>query len=397
MDLIASGNIRDRSTLMWSLRRHFAFLVRHLTLRRAWNCALCVAEMVAKRAVLRSHPFYLRVAVADTCNLRCPGCLLGQEPSARILPGATLALPIKADQDKCDAPSVPKPLMPFDLFVKSVTPLLPFLLKVNLYDQGEPLLNPDLPRMISFLRYHNISSCVSSNFSLRLSDEKLTALLLSGLEHLIVAIDGVTPESYKMYRKRGDLELVLSNIRRLVALRERLGITSLVLDLQFIEFEHNMNERSQALLLARELGADRHTVIQGSSLEGWIGNRFRGTEEERREAGCYQAWVSTHIDSEGAVKLCDYGNDHGMPAIGQAHECVSSAVRNNDFAVAVRGTFGNKNSHLKEWCRTCSLYRVAPHNGASLQDETQSANRLHQIDLRLGEPTGGVRPGNRRK
>ena len=64
------------------------------------------------------------VAVADTCNLRCPGCLLGQEPSARILPGATLDLPIKS-------PSAPKPLMPFDLFVKSVTPLLPFLLKVN--------------------------------------------------------------------------------------------------------------------------------------------------------------------------------------------------------------------------------------------------------------------------
>jgi MoaA/NifB/PqqE/SkfB family radical SAM enzyme len=251
--------------------------------------------------------------------------------------------------------------------------------------------------MISFLRYHNISACVSSNFSLRLSDEKLTALLLSGLEHLIVAIDGVTPESYKMYRKGGDLELVLSNVRRLVALRERLGITSLVLDLQFIEFEHNMHERSQALLLARELGADRHTVIRGSSLEGWLGNRFRGTEEERREAGCYQAWVSTHIDSEGAVKLCDYGNDHGMPALGQAHECVSSAVRNNDFAVTVRGTFSNKNSHLKEWCRTCSLYRVAPRNGASLQDQMQSANRLHQLDLRVGEPACSVHPGNRRK
>src|SRR5436190_9264557 len=131
MDLIASGSIEDRSKLLWSLHRHFKFLVRHLTVRRAWNCALCVAEMVAKRAVLRSHPFYLRVSVADTCNLRCPGCLLGQEPSARILPGATPGLTIIADKGKSDAPTGPKGLMPFDLFVKSVTPFLPFLLKVN--------------------------------------------------------------------------------------------------------------------------------------------------------------------------------------------------------------------------------------------------------------------------
>ena len=339
LDQFASGNTRRRSTLTWSATRHFSFLVRRLTLRRIWNCGECVTEMLLKRSVLHSHPFYLRVAVSDCCNLRCPGCLIAQEPGGAL---------------------VRRPVMPLDLFIKCVSPFLPNLLAVNLYDQGEPLLNADLPRMISFLRDHNVSACVSSNFSLPLGDDKLEALLRSGLDHLIIAVDGATQETYALYRKGGSLALVLSNIRRLLALRKRIGTTSPLVDFQFIEFEHNAHEKNKALLLAQQLGSDRFTVIQGSCVQGWRGMKFCGNEQARRRAGCYQAWVAAHIDSEGGLKPCDYGNDHGMPSMGKAWDYESLALRNHHLAVLLRRAFCVETLHLNQCCRTCSLYRVAP-------------------------------------
>jgi hypothetical protein len=185
--------------MTWSARRHLGFMLRHANPRRALNAALCLAEMSAGRAILLSHPFYLRVNVSEVCNLRCPGCLVRRPAWAGDAPAAAM--------------------MSFDLFEKSVHDFLPFLLKVNLYDEGEPLLNPEVFRMVRHLRERGVGACMSSNFSLPLSEDRLEALLHCGLEHLIVSVDGATQETYERYRVGGRLDLVLSNLRRLIALQ----------------------------------------------------------------------------------------------------------------------------------------------------------------------------------
>jgi MoaA/NifB/PqqE/SkfB family radical SAM enzyme len=334
---LESGDIKRRSMMLWSARRHARFLVRHLTPRRLANVTHCLWEMEQRRSVLRSHPFYLRICVSESCNLRCPGCLLGQ--------GA-----VPSD------PSRPR-LMSLDVFRAAVRDFLPGLMKVNLYDEGEPLLNPMIFSMIRHLSDCRVGTCVSTNFAMPLADDDLCRLLESGLEHLTVCVDGITQETYSRYRQGGSLDLVLANLRRLVALKREHGSRLPNIELQFIEFDFNRHEKPRVAELARDLGAWRFVVIQGSSPIGWRGTDFHGSEAERRRRGCYQLWVGAHVNIDGSLGTCDYGEDHGIENVGFAWNYTAAQLRNHPRLVDLRSSFHARASGMHAVCRSCSLYR----------------------------------------
>ena len=316
-------------------------MIRHMTVRKAANTFAALLEMSLKRPVLFSHPFFLRVEVSPSCNLRCPGCIFSNG---------------NGSGDKHDHRK--EKMMSFDLFKKSVDAFLPYLIKANLYDEGEPLLNSDIFRMINYLHINDVGTCISSNFSLKLTDRYLEELLSCGLDHLIVAVDGATQDVYAKYRVGGDLSLVLDNLERLTLLKKKTG-SPLQIEIQFLEFSHNKNDRAAVRALATKFGADRFTVMEDCSTEGWEGLRFKGPEEERRKRGCYQLWIAATIDSAGEIGCCDYGEDHGMSNIGMASDYASDRLRNHPSIVVLRHSFRNNCTPLNTICRHCSLYKTS--------------------------------------
>jgi hypothetical protein len=82
----------------------------------------------------------------------------------------------------------------------------------------------------------------------------------SGLNFLFLSIDGASQDSYGRFRRGGDFELCLRNIRELVEVkRERSSATPFLL-WRFLTFEHNVHEVEAARQLAAELGVDVFTV-----------------------------------------------------------------------------------------------------------------------------------------
>ena len=205
MRTLLARDMKKGSTLLWAVKRHLLLMLSHITLRKLFNSLVLLFEMQLKQTRLYSNPVFLRIEVSPLCNLRCPGCLLGQA-------GLTETSP---DHRK-------EGMMSYESFKENVKDFLPCLFKVNLYDEGEPLLNPEIHKMIKLLNDNNVISCISSNFSMQLSDERLKQIVESGLEHLIVAIDGATQETYSRYRQGGDLNTVISNIKRIMALKEKM-------------------------------------------------------------------------------------------------------------------------------------------------------------------------------
>ncbi len=270
-------------------------------------------------------------------NLSCPGCLLTQQ--------------------RMPAAEASRRVMNLDTFKRSVHDFLPYLLNVNLYDEGEPLLNLDVFAMVRHLRERRVGATISTNFSMRLSDQRLEEISACGLERLVVPVDGVTQESYSRYRAGGDLGLVLSNLRRLMDIKRARRSVWPRVEVQFIEFEHNRAERQRVAELAAEVGAWRFALIQGSSPDGWQGTNFLGTPEERRRRGCYQLWVAAHVNCDGSLGVCDYGEDHGMQPIGWAWQYRSAKLRNHPTLVGLRQSFARSGTDLDSICRTCSLYR----------------------------------------
>jgi MoaA/NifB/PqqE/SkfB family radical SAM enzyme len=244
--------------------------------------------------------------------------------------------------------------MSFDLFRNSLKNFLPYLIKVNLYDEGEPLLHNDIIKMIAYLKNNNIASCISTNFSLKLSDEYLKWLSNSGLDHIIIALDGASQDSYSKYRHGGNLTLVIDNLERLIKFNNEIN-SPLKTEIQFLEFNHNKHERDAVHELSKRLSVDRFTINKNCSIDGWEGDRFKGSEIERRKKGCYQLWVATTINSTGEIGTCDYGEDHGMENIGLASNYNSDRLRNHPSLVALRKSFNKKSIPLNAICKHCSL------------------------------------------
>ena len=85
---------------------------------------------------------------------------------------------------------------------------------------------------------------MSTSLSASLSVQRFEshAYVESGLDFMVLSIDGVTQPVYERFRRNGDLELVLRKVRRLVDVKRELRKRAPVLSWNFLAFEHNAHE-----------------------------------------------------------------------------------------------------------------------------------------------------------
>jgi pyruvate-formate lyase-activating enzyme len=146
-----------------------------------------------------AFPIFAHIDPSNVCNLRCPFCLVGAGKLEQELRG----------------------LMPFELFERLMERIGPYLIGLELYRYGEPMLNPDIVKMIRLAaQEYRIFCSISTNFSMPLSDETLHDLVESGLSKLIIAADDVEQPFYEKYRRGGGIQMVLGNLERLIRFRQ---------------------------------------------------------------------------------------------------------------------------------------------------------------------------------
>jgi MoaA/NifB/PqqE/SkfB family radical SAM enzyme len=233
--------------------QQLAYRLRQAGPRKTLNIVAAELERRLRRTTLRSRPYFYYVDPCDACNLRCPLCATGN--GSKHVRGM-----LSLDEYKA-------------IFAK----IAPYAVEVGLYSWGEPLLNKAIFDMIRHTADHGIRPILSSNLSLRIPNlgERLVA---AGTGKLIVSLDGTTAESYERYRVRGDFELVLANMREIVAARRRMGSKTPIVEWQFVVFKHNEHERAVACAMARELGVELRFAAPFLPPERW-------PERRRRAAG----------------------------------------------------------------------------------------------------------------
>jgi len=220
-----------RETML--ITRHAGSFLRHATARKVWNLARVHGEMARKKEGVSGYPYEIILDITNRCNLRCPLCVTGQHLNKR-----------------------PPGQMSFDHFKQVIDELGRYLFKVRLHSWGEPFLHERLYDMLHHLRAANIGTEVSSNFTTFRQDQA-AALVASGLELLIVSLDGATEEVYRQYRIGGDFPRVLRNIRAVVREKRKQGTRFPLIEVQFLLTKVNLHEAEAIRVLARDLGADR--------------------------------------------------------------------------------------------------------------------------------------------
>src|SRR5574341_1216605 len=129
----------------------------------------------------------------------------------------------------------------------------PHMQRALLHGIGEPLLNRELPEIISYLKGRNVEAIINSNGTL-LSPEWQEKLVNSSLDEYRCSIDGAKDETYARIRGANLLPKLKKGLEGLVRTKERLRATTPHISIWCVATRDNLQELPDLLRLAADLG-----------------------------------------------------------------------------------------------------------------------------------------------
>ncbi len=276
-----------------------------LTPRRAWNAGKVIGSYYfskySGKAVQWGVPITISVEPTTSCNLRCPECPSGLRSFTR-----------------------PTGMLEKDFFKETIDQLAPDLSYLIFYFQGEPFLNPKFLEMVSHAAKKGIYTATSTNAHYLKSDVARKTVE-SGLDRLIISIDGTTQETYQNYRIGGKLDKVLEGTKNILHWKKELKSQTPHVIFQFLVVKPNQHQIEDVKRLGKEMGVDEvrfktaqiYDYENGSDLIPTLDNYSRykpkadGKWEIKNELSnhCWKLWHSCVITWDGLVVPCCFDKD----------------------------------------------------------------------------------------
>ena len=239
---------RSKADLYSLLRQRFTAPAAQALTLKILNLFLARQQMETRSASVLSRPFGLVVDPSNVCQLACPGCVHSTRNEALKIfdwPNGTLSENRLAALLKLYGP---------------------YAIGVYFCNYGEPLLNLQTPKLIRLAKTYLMGTALSTSLSVAKLDAE--AYVESGLDYMVLSIDGATQPVYEKFRRNGDLELVFRNIRKLVDAKRKLRKRTPVLSWNFLAFQHNAHEIPSAAAMARKLGVNQFRIVNPFDV-GW--------------------------------------------------------------------------------------------------------------------------------
>lgn len=254
----------------WKFKR-YSIYVQYATIFKIYNFAKALFNWYFGRSINNAQPSYLRVETTRKCEV---GCLLCHESKSNTF-------------------------YPFDLYKNLIDKFKSTLIVVSLYDIGEPLEVKNLTDFISYANNNKIGTIISTSLSVEREEDFWVKLVNSGLDRIVVSIDGVTKDVYNKYRKNGDFNLVIQNLERLIYYKKKYN-SSLIVEWQIIDFPWNQDELEPARVFSKEKGCDDFRIIQEAA-----NARIRALKSSYiRTKNCFHPYFSLNITAFNEVRPC---------------------------------------------------------------------------------------------
>jgi len=291
-------------------------------------------------------PSFISVEASNYCNLHCPECPVGIQKKQ------------KSDKTTFD----------IDLYKKLVDELKPTLQHIILYFQGEPFLHRQLNELISYAHEARIYTSTSTNGQF-INEETAEKIVLSGLDKLIISLDGITQEAYQSYRIGGDLQKTLRGIEELVKWKQRLKSATPLLEIQFLVLKTNEHQIKEVKKIGKKLGVDRVRLKSAQLYDFKDGNalmtsknkhsrykknkvgkyEIKGSQSNR----CWRLWSGAVVNTKGDILPCcfDKESEYSFGNISTSESFYS--CWHNEKASDFRGKI-LQNRKQFEICRNCT-------------------------------------------
>lgn len=326
-------------------------LLQKFSFRKAWNLLFLsisfLLSAVTKKHFLWGYPATLSVEPSSYCNLGCPECPAGVKSLTRK-----------------------KGFIDIELFDKILKETYPYLTYLTLYFQGEPFLHNRFIDMIKRAVEKKAYTATSTNGHF-LTPENIKGMIESGLDRLIISVDGTTQDVYEKYRVGGDLETVISGIKNVVEWKKKLQTSKPFLILSFLALSTNEHQIKDIKELGKKLGVDK-VVIKTAQVKdmscrndlvpaGKELTRYKfidGHYELKKKLTnrCWRAWSSPVITFNGKLVPCcfDKNAEHSM---GEVVPTGFSDVWKGDLFRDFRERILNERKTINI-CRNCTSGQI---------------------------------------
>lgn len=287
-----------------SIRDGLQFLSK-ATPRKVYNAALILSSYYLSKLTRKPLHWGLPIALSfeptTSCNLRCPECPSGLRSFTR-----------------------PTGILDSTLFKTTINQIKDQLWYLLFYFQGEPYLHQQFFEMISYASARNIYTSTSTNGHY-LTEENARQTVESGLDRLIISIDGTTQDVYSSYRIGGNLEKVLEGTRNVIKYKKKLKSKTPHVIFQFLVVKPNEHQLEEVKKLAAYLEVDEVGFKTAQVYDYEFGNslipsiekysRYRLQNDGRYKIKnklinhCWKLWHSCVITWDGAIVPCCFDKD----------------------------------------------------------------------------------------
>lgn len=301
-------------------------------------------SVLTGRPFVWGQPCSMTIEPAAICNLSCPHCPAGTKKVDR--------------RNKTIDPEL------FRHIIDQAAPGTGYLM---LYFQGEPLLHRDFIDLVSYAGKKRMYTVTATNGQL-ITNEVAQRLIDSGLNELIVSVDGTDQETYSLYRRGGSFDQLVEGIRNLVKYKTERHRYYPRIILQFIVFRHNQHQIKEIKKLARVLGADRVRIKSAFlyPVPG-AGDLLPGIKKYRRyhvaEDGslilrrkmknrCRRIWHTAVVTSDGDLVPCCFDKETSMKIGSLKKKPLKELWKNSEFMSFRRRILQERKS--SDICRNCT-------------------------------------------
>lgn len=320
-----------------------------MSFRRIWNAGKVLSSYYLSRILQRPVQWGLPISVAfeptTSCNLRCPECPSGLRSFTR-----------------------PIGMLEESFFTRTIDDISRELVYLIFYFQGEPYLNPSFLDMVSYASKKGIYTATSTNAHY-LDDEKAKKTIESGLDRLIISIDGTSQDVYEQYRVGGKLDKVLEGARNVVKWKKQLKSRTPFIIFQFLVVKPNEHQVDEIKKIGREIGVDQVRFKTAQVYDylndpnGLIPENDRFSRYKKQKDGtyapknglanhCWKLWHANVITWDGLVVPCCFDKD-ALNRLGNLKEQSFREVWQNSRYKKFRTDLMNSRSNIYI-CSNCS-------------------------------------------
>lgn len=208
-----------------------------------------------QKAYLKNHPLRVWIEPTNACNLRCRTC-----------PQSVDGFPMRGMMDV-------ELMKKIAIDLRTIHPRM-----VTLHLSGEPLLHPEIARLVRILKQEDLAVTFSTN-GLLLTRSKVEGLIEAGLDDIRIDF-AANKERYEEIRQEAVWEVVYNNILTLLEVKRQKGLFNPRVLLVNMDITDDEGETAHNLAQLKDLFKDYTVEVLNLGLHTWAGEFAQKAKED---------------------------------------------------------------------------------------------------------------------